>query len=90
MGDVLVDEVRDEAARGDADVLFVLAVAGEELLDEALEGELADLGEFCVEDGDERCVHVGEGGRELLRLDDGLDEEASASDDVFFEELANH
>ena len=87
MHHLLVDEVREEASRRDAHGFVVALERATELQDDALEHQLAELGELSVDDRDERGEHRGEVRGRHLGLHHRAGEEASAPDHVLREDL---
>ena len=87
MHHLLVDEVRKEPSRGDAHGLIVALKRAAELQDDALQHQLAELGELGVHHRDERGEHRGELRGRHLGLHHRTREEASAPDHVLREEL---
>ena len=87
VGHLVVAEVREELGEARGDDLVAAAVRAPEADEDALQQELAVLGELGVEDGDERRVDVREPGRRELGLHERAAEEAAAADEVELEQL---
>ena len=75
---ILVNQVSHKLDSRQAEALVIPAVPLLEVGQEAVNDELAYVGELCVDDGHQSSIHIREGGREALRLDDRAGNKTSA------------
>lgn len=68
MSHLLVDQMCDEPRAGHATRFVVSFEAAFEVQDQSLQQKFADVGEFRVDDGQQGCVDVSEGGGSSLGL----------------------
>ena len=61
-----------------------------EVDNKSLDQQLSNVGKLCVDDGREGRVHVCEGGRGCLGLDDRLDQQTPTAHNVFCKKFANN
>ncbi|KAL1844922.1 hypothetical protein VTK73DRAFT_1506 [Phialemonium thermophilum] len=85
--DLLVDQVGDEGGGGQAHGLVVAAEGLAEAQHQALDQQLADLGQLGVDDGGGGGVDGGEGQAGGLGLGQALAEQAAAAHQVLGEQL---
>lgn len=90
VGDLLVDEVREEGRAGHADGLVATLEALAEGHDEALDEKLADGRQLGVDNGGHGGEHGREGQRRRLRLHHAAAEQAAALDEVLAKELGDN
>lgn len=88
MSHALVDQVRHKARCRQTDGLVIAPEATLELDDQPMQQQLADVWELGVYDGYQCGVHVREGRRSSLRLDDRATQQPAATDYVFAQQLA--
>lgn len=90
VSDLVVDQVSEKGSAAETDGLVVSLVCLAELHNQAVDEQLADLGQLGVDNGGHGGVDGGEGQTGSLGLHDAPAKQTAASDQVLGEELGDN